>query len=218
VGLVDGELGEEGGPGDDGELGALVEELPFGLLVESVVVELEVSSEPCEKVPRLVAWSRVSSRAWLLNTRRAVRAATPLAVPLPRPLADRPALRGGASESDVDLEFRAVSHAEPAPLPPAEAVKGDESGIGNAAPSPVPVDEDPAIADSGAEGFASEVPSLLLVLALEVVVCADLSELAVAPRAALRRPSAAAASPSDWPKERAGARTHSKVMVYGQVV
>jgi hypothetical protein len=82
---------------------------------------------------------------------------------------------------------------------------------------PVPVDEDRAVADSGAEGFASEVPSVLPPLAIEVALCAGLSELAVAPSAALRRPSAAAASPSDWPKERAGARTHSKVMVYAQV-
>jgi len=84
---------------------------------------------------------------------------------------------------------------------------------------PLPVDEDRAIAaDSSAESFASEVPSVLLLPSFEVVLCADLSELAVAPRAALRRTSAAAASPSDWPKERAGARTHRKVMVYAQVV
>jgi hypothetical protein len=43
------------------------------------------------------------------------------------------------------------------------------------------VDEDRAIADSGAEGFASEVPSVLLSLAFEVALCAGLSELAVAP-------------------------------------
>jgi hypothetical protein len=209
VGLVDGERGEETGPGDVGELGALGEvdaggRPPFGLLVDSLLVELELSSEPCEKVPRLVAWSRVSSRAWLLKTRRV--AATPLAVPLPPLAADRPA------------KGRSASPAEPAPLRPAEAVEGDESGSARAAPLPVPVDEVPALADSGAEGFASEVPSVLLLLAFEVVLCADLSELAVAPRAVLRRPSAAAASPSDSPKERAGARTHSKVMVYAQVV
>jgi hypothetical protein len=125
VGL-DGARGEETGPGDDGELGALGEEPPFGLLVESVVVELEVSSEPCENVPRLLACSRVSSRAWLLKTRRAVGAATPLAVPLPPPAADRPA-RGAASERDVDFESRAASGAEP--LPPADTVEGDDSGI-----------------------------------------------------------------------------------------
>ena len=117
---------------------------------------------------------------------------------------------------------RAVGAATPLalPLPPAEAVEGDESGIVKAAPLPVPVpvDDDWPIADVGAEGFASEVPSVLLLRAFEVVLCAELSELAVAPRAVLRRPSAAAASPSDWPKERAGARTHSKVMVYAQVL
>jgi hypothetical protein len=133
VGL-DGTRGETG-PGDDGELGALGEEPPFGLLVElvlvelvlveSVVVELEVSSEPCENVPRLLACSRVSSRAWLLKTRRAVDAATPLAVPLPPPDADRPA-RGAASERDVDFESRAAS-AEL--LPAADNVEGDEWGI-----------------------------------------------------------------------------------------
>jgi hypothetical protein len=127
VGL-DGLRGEETGPGNDGELGALGEEPPFGLLVESEVVELEVSSEPCENVPRLVAWSRVSSRAWLLKT-RTVGAATPLAVPLPPPPADRPARGDVVSEDDVDFESRAVSRAEPAPLPPAEVVEGDESGI-----------------------------------------------------------------------------------------
>jgi hypothetical protein len=121
VGL-DGAGGEETGPGDDEELGALGEEPPFGLLVESLVAELEVSSEPCENVPRLLACSRVSSRAWLLKTRRAVGAATPLAVPLPPRAADRPARGGAASECDVDLESRAASRAEP--LSPADAVKG----------------------------------------------------------------------------------------------
>jgi hypothetical protein len=206
VGLVDGERGEETGPGDDGELGALGGEPPFALLVDSVLVELDESSEPCENVPRLVAWSRVSSRAWLLKTRRAVGAATPLADPLTLPAADRPASGGAASRAE--------------PLPPADAVEGDESEITTAAPLPVPVPvgEDRAVADSGAEGFASEVPSVLSLPPFEVVLFAELSELAVAPRAALRRPSAAAASPSDWPKERAGARTHSKVMVDAQVV
>jgi hypothetical protein len=125
VGL-DGTRGETG-PGADGELGALGEEPPAGLLVESVVVELEVSSEPCENVPRLLACSRVSSRAWLLKTRPAVGAATPLAVPLPPPDADRPARGVAASEPDVDFESRAASRAEPPP--PADAVESDESGI-----------------------------------------------------------------------------------------
>ena len=151
-------------------------------------------------------------------TRRAVGAATPLAVPLPPPDADRPARGDVVSEGDVDFESRAASRAEPVPLPPAEAVEGDESETANAAPLPVPVEDDRASADSGAEGFASEVPSVLPPLAFEVVLCAGLSALAVAPRAALRRSSAAAASPSDWPKERAGARTHSKVTVYAQLV
>jgi hypothetical protein len=79
------------------------------------------------------------------------------------------------------------------------------------------VDDDRSVAGSGAEGFASKVPSVLLLLPFEVVLCAGLSELALAPRAARRRPSATAASPSDPPKERAGARTHSKVMMYAQV-
>ena len=123
---LDGTRGETG-PGDDGELGALGEGPPFVLLVESVVVELEVSSEPCENVPRLLACSRVSSRAWLLKTRRAVGAATPLEVPLPPPAADRPARGAGASERDVDFESRAASGAEP--LPPVDSVEGDEWGI-----------------------------------------------------------------------------------------
>ena len=114
VGLVDGERGETG-PGDDGELGALGEEPPLGLLVELVVVELEVSSEPCEKVPRLMAWSRLSSRAWLLKTRRALGAATPLAVPLPLPDADFPACGDVVSVRDVDFASRASSRAEPLP-------------------------------------------------------------------------------------------------------
>lgn len=186
MGLVDGGRGEETGPGDGGSLGALGEvdaggRPPFGLLVDSVLVELAVLSEPCENVPRLVGWSRVSSRAWLLKARRGVGAATPLAVPLPPPAADRPASVGAASERVVDLESRAASGAEPAPLPPAEAVEGDESEVAKAAPLPVAGDEDPATAGSGAEGFASEVPPVLLLLPFEVVLCADLSELAVAP-------------------------------------
>jgi hypothetical protein len=195
LGFFDCEPGEEGRPRDDEELSALGEELdaderpPLRLviesvlvrllvefvLVESVLVELDVS-EPCENVPRLVVWSRVSSSASLLKTRRAVGAATPLAFPLPPPEADRPASDGAASEDDVDSESRAA-----APLPPAEAVEGDESETAKAAPLPVPVDDDRASADSGAEGFASEVPSVLPPLAIEVVLCADLSELAVAP-------------------------------------
>jgi len=135
--------GEEGRPGDDEELSALGEELdaderpPLRLviesvlvesvLVESVLVELDVSSEPCENVPRLVVWSRVSSRAWLLKTRRAVGAATPLAVPLPPLAADRPATVDAVSEREIELESRATSRAAPAPLPPAAAVEGDES-------------------------------------------------------------------------------------------
>jgi hypothetical protein len=43
------------------------------------------------------------------------------------------------------------------------------------------VDEDRAVADSGAEGFASVVPSVLPPLAIELSLCAGLSELAVAP-------------------------------------
>jgi hypothetical protein len=46
---------------------------------------------------------------------------------------------------------------------------------------PEPVDEDRAVADSGVEGFASVVPSVLPPLALEVALCAGLSELVVAP-------------------------------------
>jgi hypothetical protein len=45
----------------------------------------------------------------------------------------------------------------------------------------VPVDEDRAVVESVAEGFASEVPSVLLPLAFVVLLCVDLSEVAVAP-------------------------------------
>jgi len=71
---------------------------------------------------------------------------------------------------------------------------------------------------AGAETFASEVASVLLLLPFKVVLCPDLSELGLVWRAARRFPSAAAASPSDWPKLPLGARTHSKLMVYAQVV
>ena len=137
MGLFD-RPGEEGRPGEELDAderppltlvieSVLVRLLVESVLVESVLVELDVSSEPCENVPRLVVWSRVSSRAWLLKTRRAVGAATPLAVPLPPLAADRPATVDAVSEREIELESRATSRAAPAPLPPAAAVEGDES-------------------------------------------------------------------------------------------
>jgi hypothetical protein len=43
------------------------------------------------------------------------------------------------------------------------------------------MDDDRSVADSGAEGFASKVPSVLLLLPFEGALCAGLSELALAP-------------------------------------
>jgi hypothetical protein len=137
LGLFDREPGEEGRPGEELDAderpplrlvieSVLVRLLVESVLVESVLVELDVS-EPCENVPRLVVWSRVSSSASLLKTRRAVGAATPLAVPLPPLAADRPATVDAVSEREIELESRATSRAAPAPLPPAAAVEGDES-------------------------------------------------------------------------------------------
>lgn len=84
-------------------------------------------------------------------------------------------------------------------------------------PLPVALDGLPP-STSGAEGFASEPASVLLLLPFEVVLCAALSELVLVWRAARRFPSAIAAWPSDWPKPSFGMRTHSKLMVYTQVV
>jgi hypothetical protein len=188
--VVVGELGEETDPGRVGELAVPLEEVeevddvddvelpPLGLLVlvdallvESVPVELEVSP-PCENVPRLVGWSRVSSRASLLKTRLALGLTSALAVPPPPPAADRHPIPVGASAGAV-------------------------------AALPLLVDEDAEALGSGAETFASDVAALF--------------GLALVSRTALRRPSAAAASPTDRAKDRAGATTHSKVRMKAQV-
>jgi hypothetical protein len=126
----------------------------------------------------------------LLKTRRAVGLTSALAVPPPPPPAECQPIAGAAVEGEVVFESRPESRAEPPSVVLAAAL-----------PLPALVAEDWPVAGAGDAGVASDEPAL--------------SELVVVPRAVLRRPSAAAAaaSPSELAKERAGARTHSKVMV-----
>jgi hypothetical protein len=184
-GTDSGRLGEPAEPLEEGEevdgvddvepppLGLLVLVDPLvveSVLVESVLVELEVSP-PCENVPRLVGWSRVSSRASLLKTRLALGLTSALAVPPPPPAADRRPIPGGAS-------------------------------VGAVAGLSLLVDEDAEAVGSGAETFVSDVAALFG---------------ALVSRTALRRPSAAAASPTDRSEDSAGATRHSKVRMEAQV-
>ena len=142
-------------------------------------------------------------------------AAIPFALPLP-PCDVEPAV-GAALGGDGDCELPAAWAVAGGTLP-ATVVVGDESETLTPAPVPDPVEDALAVTDAGSCVLASEAPSATLLLPFEVVPCADFSELVLDWRAARRRPSAAAASPSDWPKLPLGARTHSKLMVYAQVV
>ena len=106
--------------------------------------------------------------------------------------------------------------AVPAPPPPA----ADRPIVGPGAESDVApalalaVDGVGAISGAGDAGFASAGPALSAAPVFSELVVA----VCVASRAALRRPSAAAAAPRDESaKERAGARTHSKLSVYAKV-
>jgi len=118
-------------------------------------------------------------------------AATPAADPPPWPDAERPTRGASGPDGDAGLEDRAGSEVASRVEPlslPAVDVVADGSETDTPAALPDPLDEDLAVGDEPDS------------------------------RAALRRSSAEAASPSESVKLGAGASTQSKLKVYAQVV
>ena len=126
-----------------------------------------------------------------MYTLRALDAATPLDVPLPWLDPERPACTGCGADGDAGFESRGAAESaarvEP-PLPVLEVESEDAEASGTDTPAPLPelCDEDLVVVD--------ELES----------------------RAALRRPSAEAASPSESPKLGVTANRQSKTTVWAQ--